>query len=100
MNKEQLRERLEEKVRGILFASFGATAISVSVNDGNVTDGTIAIRDKAIKEVLDLFDTLLKEKEAGCPPHNFVPYTFEGAWGGSVPPPNMRCTKCLLTERF
>lgn len=38
--------------------------------------------------------------EKGCPPHNFIPCQYEGSWGGSVPPPNMKCTKCLLTERF
>ena len=36
----------------------------------------------------------------GCPPHNMIPYDYEGTWGGSVPPPNMKCTKCLLTDRF
>lgn len=36
----------------------------------------------------------------GCPPHNMIPYTQTGAWGASVPPPNMKCTKCLITDRF
>ena len=35
-----------------------------------------------------------------CPPHNFIPFQYEGGWGASVPPPNMKCTKCLSTERF
>lgn len=39
-------------------------------------------------------------KNDSCPPHNFVDYHYEGAWGGSTPPPNKKCTKCLLTERF
>jgi len=33
----------------------------------------------------------------GCPPHNFVPYQYQGTWGASVSPPTMRCTKCLMT---
>jgi len=36
----------------------------------------------------------------GCPPHNLIPYHYEGAWGGSVSPPNMKCTKCLIELRF
>ncbi len=40
------------------------------------------------------------KKEPSCPPHNLIPYQYQGAWSASVPPPNMKCTKCLLETRF
>src|SRR3990167_9123648 len=41
-----------------------------------------------------------EEGNKSCPPHNFIPYHFVGGWGGSVPPPNMKCTKCLSEQYF
>lgn len=35
-----------------------------------------------------------------CPPHNLIDYNFTGAWSASVPPPNKKCTKCLMETRF
>ena len=47
------------------------------------------------------FEDLKKRVEAleksSCPPHNLVDHYFVGAWGGSVPPPNKMCSKCLMT---
>ena len=40
------------------------------------------------------------KRESNCPPHNFIPHKYEGNWGGSTPPPNMKCTKCLSTQYF
>lgn len=57
--------------------------------------------EKYLREILELLK--LKASQpifppyTGCPPHNFVPYQYQGTWGGSVPPPTMRCTKCLMT---
>ena len=64
--KDHLKE-IERKIESELLASFGATAISVSMNDGNISDGIIQIRDNAIKKVLDLSSNrktleLLKEE--------------------------------------
>ncbi len=53
----------EEKVETILFSRFGATAISVSMNNGKVTDGTIKIRDDGVEEVKALFSQELKLAE-------------------------------------
>lgn len=39
-----------------------------------------------------------KEKAQQCPPHNMVPHAYRGLWGGSVPPPTMICTRCLITS--
>lgn len=36
----------------------------------------------------------------GCPPHVMIPFTYVGSWSASVPPPNSKCTKCLLETRF
>ena len=41
-----------------------------------------------------------EETLKSCPPHNFIPHRYVGNWGGSVPPPNMKCTKCLLEQYF
>lgn len=41
-----------------------------------------------------------KEEEKTCPPHNMIDYHFAGAWGGSTPPPNKKCTKCLMETNF
>lgn len=42
-----------------------------------------------------------KEKQkSACPPHNMADYHFTGAWGGTQPPPNKKCTKCLLETNF
>ena len=38
-----------------------------------------------------------EREKNGCPPHNLVDHHCTGSWGGSVPPPNKMCTKCLLT---
>lgn len=35
-----------------------------------------------------------------CPPHNFIPFAYAGGWAGSMPPPNMKCTKCLMETNF
>lgn len=60
--------------------------------------------EKYLREILELLK--LKASQPifppysnfnGCPPHNFVPYQYQGTWGGSVSPPTMRCTKCLMT---
>ena len=48
---------------------------------------------EVLLDIRDLFNG--QPKESGCPPHLFVDYVYEGAWGGSVPPPNKKCMKCL-----
>lgn len=42
----------------------------------------------------------LGAREVGCPPHNLIDFTVAGTWSASVPPPNKKCTKCLLEVRF
>lgn len=41
-----------------------------------------------------------QKKDNTCPPHNLIDFTYQGAWSGLVPPPNKKCTKCLLEMRF
>jgi hypothetical protein len=48
-------QELDRKIEDSLAAHFGAFGISVSVCDGNITDGAISIRDNAIKEIVDMF---------------------------------------------
>ena len=43
---------------------------------------------------------LPNDTNVGCPPHNFVDYVYPQPWAASVPPPNKRCTKCLMETRF
>lgn len=45
-----------DKIESLLFGGFGAVAIVVSMNNGNVTDNVITIRDKVIRQILDLLD--------------------------------------------
>ena len=40
------------------------------------------------------------ERKEGCPPHNMIDYHYAGSWAGSVPPPNKKCTKCLMETYF
>lgn len=40
------------------------------------------------------------EEMKSCPPHNLIDYHFVGNWAGSVPPPNKKCTKCLMELYF
>ena len=40
------------------------------------------------------------EVKDGCPPHNLIDFHFAGMWGGSTPPPNKKCTKCLIELYF
>lgn len=42
------------KIRNLLYVGFTSTAISVSMNGGKTTEGTLKIRDKCIKEIMDL----------------------------------------------
>lgn len=44
----------KNKIETLLFAGFGAIAMQVSMNNGIVTDGTISIRDKVIKDIMNL----------------------------------------------
>lgn len=52
---------------------------------------------RTLEVLLDIRELLLNKKDAGinlpCL-HNFVSIPCPGAWGGSVPPPTMVCTKC------
>lgn len=61
--------------------------------------------DVKYEDIKDFIESLLLSQkqelaEKCCPPHNMIPHTQTGAWSASVPPPNMKCTKCLMTERF
>ncbi len=60
--------------------------------------------EKYLREILELLRLNASQPTIptyiSCPPHSFIPYTYEGAWGASTLPPNMRCTKCLTTQRF
>lgn len=49
---------------------------------------------EALKSLLE------RQRENGCPPHNMIDYDYVGGWSSSIPPPNKKCTKCLLEVRF
>ncbi len=62
---------------------------------------TISRKWNAIEILAEKINELIDERnKPSCPPHNFIPYLYEGMWGASMPPPNMKCTKCLMTDRF
>ena len=65
-----------------------------------LVDAAKVIQRDFIQEALTTQDEALREEFAekpSCPPHTLIDYHFQGAWGGSVPPPNKMCSKCLLT---
>lgn len=51
-----------------------------------------------VEILLDIRDLLVPTEITiqVCPPHNMVPFSYSGAWGGINPPPTMQCTRCLL----
>lgn len=67
--------------------------LCVGDEDGGY-DAKVYVRD-FLKESMEMV-----EKEIECPPHNFIPNKYEGVWAASTPAPNMKCTKCLLTQYF
>lgn len=61
--------------------------------------------DEWVSRLEDFISFLLTRQDAElrekfCLPHSMVPYAYLGAWGGTMPVPNMRCTKCLMTAHF
>ena len=58
--------------------------------------------EKYLREILELLRLQISQPifppYNGCPPHNMIPFQYQGTWGGSIPPPTMKCTKCLITS--
>lgn len=60
--------------------------------------------DHEVEEMDDFISSLLEQAKAeevkSCPPHNLIDFAYTEPWAASVPPPNKKCTKCLLEVRF
>lgn len=66
---------------------------------GVAADSANLLAEK-LNEIISYVNSKENHPQQVCPPHNFIPYSFVGAWGSTMPPPNMKCTKCLLTTNF
>lgn len=63
-------------------------------------DAEQQLLDGHFEERISSLEKQISELKApSCPPHNLIDHGYEGAWAGSVPPPNKICTKCLMTLR-
>lgn len=62
----------------------------------------LAFRDKRLERLRKekLVNRGIHEDNEKCPPHNLIDYDYTGSWGGSIPPPNKKCTKCLGEFHF
>jgi hypothetical protein len=54
--KTVISKKKRDEIETLLYAGIGAVAMSVSMSGGNTTDGTIMIRNKVVKQVLDILD--------------------------------------------
>lgn len=84
----QIPPRAKSEVRRRILSIFILGQETVA-HDKSMTD--VAFAFKAGQET---------ERKISCPPHNMIPFNYVGSWSASVPPPNMKCTKCLMTDRF
>lgn len=61
---------------------------------------TCSFLDSVVAESFRAGVEAAKEGKDICPPHNLVDFNYVEQWGASVPPPNKKCTKCLIEVRF
>lgn len=94
--KEKRLEEAKELVKKYANATY---LVSEESHDVNEMVNAMSHFAEHFKESIDMAYEEGK-KESNCPPHNFIPHNYEGNWGGSTPPPNMKCTKCLSTQYF
>lgn len=74
--------------------------LDIRKNGIEISPGVIEYRGYPLDIATKLNELIDEVNKNGCPPHNLIPYHYEGSWSASVPPPNMRCTKCLMETRF